>query len=876
MLTKLSIIIPAFNEERTIHLILDKVRDVQLRDGIQKEVIIVNDGSTDGTVAAVERYMAANPGLDIRFIQQPHNMGKGAAIHRGIKEATGEYLIVQDADLEYDPREYNDLLRPVVEGFADVVYGSRFMGHHPHRILFFWHSIGNKFLTQLSNTFNNLNLTDMETCYKLIRTDIAQGLDLKEKRFGFEPEVTAKLARVKGIRIYEVGISYYGRTYAEGKKIGWKDGFRAIWCILKYGLQAMGQGSLRSGWGTWGALVPAVISLAALVAIRASTAAQPEIGDGALHYLQALHAWKHPSLFLDNWAKPLFVLLASPFAQLGFWGLALFNAVVALFTMVVIMRHITDSATVLRWAVPVLLLISPQYLFMVYSGMTEPLFGLLAVLVVGLLRSGRVTAGMLLASLLPFSRPEAAGLLPFVALWAAWNGHWRKLPLLACGPFIYAVFTWLAYGDFLWILHEDPYLGNTQYGHGDWSHFLQQAPDILGLPLLMLLTASFLAWPFVWHHRKEQRKALLDTLVLTGLPVVAIWFLHSYAWWNGHSGSAGYLRVFATTVPLSVLFILGVASTSISGLKKSPGKAVRLAFAAGCWLLLLPLGIKDVFGRVPLPPVMVAEQLQTDRAASYVRGLERPGGRVAYLYPYFGIVTGKDPWDSTGAVNLSVLPWSRPGAGLAEHDILVWDSHFGPNESAIPIQRILDDGAFTLQRMFLGMDGWNDTSPFSVWVFERKDATRQWTTDTVFAADLLTPSDQAVEPGHGQQNRTMTLSGWDPAVYAQDGPIPFDVGNDVPLFEVSVTGDARLLQEGGTWHLVLRVMDQGTEMYRQRLIMGQGPFDLTYTLPHEFGQMALDLRPEYAAGVLEGVSDMAVLLRKVHQVPSADLAMFKR
>jgi glycosyltransferase involved in cell wall biosynthesis len=234
----LSIVIPAYNEARTIHLILDKVKNVELIQGIQKEIIITNDCSKDDTEGAIQRYMAANPALNIRYLKHEVNQGKGAALHTGIQHASGKYLIIQDADLEYDPAEYNILLRPILDGYADVVYGSRFMGGRPHRILFFWHSIGNKFLTTLSNIFTNLNLTDMETCYKLFRADMVKGLTLKEKRFGFEPEVTAKISRIHNIRIYEVGISYYGRSYEEGKKIGAKDGFRAIFCILKYNLWA--------------------------------------------------------------------------------------------------------------------------------------------------------------------------------------------------------------------------------------------------------------------------------------------------------------------------------------------------------------------------------------------------------------------------------------------------------------------------------------------------------------------------------------------------------------------------------------------------------------------------------------------------------------
>ncbi|MEM6685720.1 MAG: glycosyltransferase family 2 protein [Bacteroidota bacterium] len=238
-LTKLSILIPVYNEAATVRLILDKIKQVQLIADIQKEFVIVDDGSQDASQKLVQAFIDDNPSLEIQFYQHTQNQGKGASIQTGISKATGEYLIIQDADLEYNPEEYNLLLAPVISGKANLVYGSRFAGEKPHQMSYFWHYAGNKVLTFLSNLCIGLKVTDMETCYKLFNTQMIQSIQLTEKRFGFEPEITAKISRIKGIRFQEVGISYDGRLYNEGKKIGWKDGVRAMYCILKYGLFRM-------------------------------------------------------------------------------------------------------------------------------------------------------------------------------------------------------------------------------------------------------------------------------------------------------------------------------------------------------------------------------------------------------------------------------------------------------------------------------------------------------------------------------------------------------------------------------------------------------------------------------------------------------------
>lgn len=608
-----------------------------------------------------------------------------------------------------------------------------------------------------------------------------------------------------------------------------------------------------------------MVGLVWLTWMRATTQAQPEIGDGALHYLQALHSWKHPWLFLDTWAKPVFMVLAAPFAQLGFWGLTLFNSLVALGTMVAIMRMIPDRALLLRWAVPVLLMISPQYLFMVFSGMTEPLFGLLTVSAMYFLLSGRVGLGLALVSLTPLSRPECVGFIPFVAAWVILRGRWRQLPLLLLGVSVYAIFTYFVHGDLFWIVREDPYIGNSTYGHGQWTYYFDRAGDILGIPLLLLSAFAFIAWPFTWWRQRAHRTEMEDALLLAGLPVVAIWVAHSYAWWSGDAGSAGLIRVFATTVPLSVYFVLLVSSVIAADLHQ--WKPARFLLPLSFLLLLFPLGLKDAQKRVPLPAVMVAEQLQVDRAAEYVGMIKRPDTCIAYLYPYFGIVAHTDIWDSASAVNLGMLNWSMPGAGTQPHDLVVWDSHFGPNESAFPIKRILEDTAFTLKRVFMGSDNWQDSStPFSVWVFERATAERHWATDSLLKVDVDGPPSWIALPAPQYNAGKLHLTGWNSGVHALAGPVGIPETNNAPLMEIEVSGKAHMREESGTWDLVLRVLNDEAEVQRQRIHLVGGSFSASFQLPGEYSAMALDLRLEYAENSLLRLEGLTVVGRRLEQV----------
>lgn len=368
----------------------------------------------------------------------------------------------------------------------------------------------------------------------------------------------------------------------------------------------------------------------------------------------------------------------------------------------------------------------------------------------------------------------------------------------------------------------------------------------------------------LWWQQPEKRRELFDLHVLGLLPVVLIWFAHSYAWWKGGTGSAGLLRVFATTVPLSVLYGLHMVRMGSGSILQKRSIKFALPVLA---VLAFPLGWKEARSHVPVPAAMVPEQNQVERAAHYVQQIHKPGATIAYLHPYFGVVTGLDIWDSTQAINITSLPWQLPGAGLKLNDLVVWDSHFGPNETALPLQRLSSDSSFTLLRVFEEGAGWQGTSkPFSVWVFERMRSRSNWVTDTLLQTDFGGPESWRELPQAESSPGHLTCSAWMEGYHNLHPAIPFPPDHPhVPLQELSISGEAMPGADEGNWQLTLCVNEGGKELHIHRKDMPVGSFSATFILPAEYARMEVNLRIESGEKTLGGIKGYTVVLRQFYQ-----------
>ncbi|MBP6389338.1 MAG: hypothetical protein KA352_00480 [Flavobacteriales bacterium] len=454
-----------------------------------------------------------------------------------------------------------------------------------------------------------------------------------------------------------------------------------------------------------------------------------DLGDGALHYLQARHSWQHAHLFFDQWAKPLYVLLGSSFAQLGGWGMTLFNTIVAGATAILLIALLRERSALVRWAVPILLLGATQYFRMVISGMTEPLFGLITVLCVHFLIRERWAWAMVTLSLSPWARPEYVAFAPCAVAFVLYHRQSRALLWLLPIPLLYLATGLLVLGEKFWLFAKDPYLGNTAYGQGSMDHFLARSPEILGVPLLCLATLAVpLLGALFW--RDVQRRAEHATIIwLAVVPVLGIWMIHSYAYWAGGHASSGLIRVLATTVPLTVLFTAHAWGALL------PMRMHRwTCVAGGAGILALALWAQDDLRlRIPLPAQADTEQRQVALAAAEARQYLGPDVRIVSGHPYFAEALGLDVWDPTRVIPQQELDRTKPGARLDPGDLIVWDHQYLGEDGKFDVHVLLNDPSLTLLNCNSGGSAWGKY-PFMVCVFQRSDTPEHWTTDTI--ADL--------------------------------------------------------------------------------------------------------------------------------------------
>lgn len=480
-----------------------------------------------------------------------------------------------------------------------------------------------------------------------------------------------------------------------------------------------------------GPVVLAFAMAGAILLLRLVSPGVPEIGDGALHYLQAAHAWQHPHLLFDHWAKPLYVLFGSPFAQLGHWGMALFNALLAGFTALGMASLIRRQDPLFAWAVPVVLMLAPQYFYMVFSGMTEILFGALTIASVCLLLSGRTKWGLVIASFLPMARPEYIAFLPFAIARVAWKREWRVLPWSLLGIVVYSLLGWYANGDLFWLFTKDPYRGHSIYGHGDFLLFFRSADEIIGRPLKWAVCGVILLWPVLWWRDRDRRRTHMDLLVLAALPALGMWLVHSYAWWKGDNGSLGLVRVLSTSVPLMALFVLHVVSAAWRSWAPAKNWIPVLFIVAlsgySAW------AVKNLRHWIKIPLPVQYEQAEFEMAAERIVKERAPGALVSFLHPYVAVRAELDQWEGTDAM-MGVPDPAASGLGLRAGDLLQWDTHFGPNEAGIPLSRLLEDTTLRVLDMIPQREGWvgAGTEPLGIWLFKRQHAERQWNTDTLF------------------------------------------------------------------------------------------------------------------------------------------------
>ena len=710
----LSIIIPVYNEERTILSILDRVMTVELHYALSREVIVVNDASKDKTGGLVEGYIKAHPEWNIRLVHHAVNHGKGGSIHTGIKEASGDFVLVQDADLEYDPRDYNRLLQPLMEDRADVVYGSRFIGGAPHRILFFWHSIGNKFLTFLSNMFTNLNLTDMESGYKVFRREVIQSLVLVEKRFGFEPEVTAKVARIPNVRIYEVGIAYYGRSYEEGKKINWRDGVQAIFAILKYNLFVRDEKHKKvvdTNESPLPAYLLMVIFFLAGLLLMFTAKGTADEGDSVMHYLYARHAFELPEHFFNHWAKPLFVLLSAPFAQLGFTGMKLFNLLAATGSLFYTYRSARVLAIPNAWLAPLCAAFAPMFLIVTLSGLTEPLFAFwLIVGVYGLLKDKSGLAFPWL-SFLPFVRSEGLIVLCVVLVYALFRKLYKYIPLLAVGHLVYAIAGYAVHKDLFWVLKDIPYATlSSAYGQGGWLHFVRRMPEVIGwvLCIFLILGLMYGLLQAIRRFLFRQKEVLAEKELLLIFGLFAVYFVaHTAFWALGIFNSFGLLRVMVGVLPLiGLICARGVNLVALPFVVAMNTRVVL--YACATLIVLYPfVGTEHSFSW-KRDFALKADQQAEDRLGTYVKQTYPDYRQHTFYYEpaYISVALGINYFDTSRHKRLL---HAFNNNTFRSGNFVIWDDWYAPVEGKVELNQLVSDPRFELVQTFEEKDFWNNT-----------------------------------------------------------------------------------------------------------------------------------------------------------------------